>query len=582
MGFMAGFGNAFADSMENRRKEEASKRDDLFKLKFQQLLDNKDKIEARDKEVAKNTKLAKSYIQSTGADPKAIGQVFEWVDAGLDAKTIERNLLTGKFKVKEAASNDQMKAAGLDPSAPQEATEPTAAAPRNTELLGNNPKNPATKFRLPNIFEDRSVRRDRITNDRLAEVTGQDPEQIQATLNGQGGMDTPDASGVEFQAAPPPMSKVEGPQDIIDAQIALDEANRSGDPAQMQMAQDRYDSVKAGAITQSRLKAKENGIMSGQGFRARIVGPDGKQSVETLKETPDGRYAVFKPGGAGEPVYVTEDQMMPLAPEEVKALMQIGVDDTAVRDYQDKTAIAQSVIRDFNDSRKLIMSDKRLLAPAVSGAAQVAQRVGVELNAIVDTIKQGNFQEGLGSLNNLEAEYQQILGKGVDDLASKAALLKVKQIKMAYNMAALYGQSGRGASNFDIEKFEQMVAVGSDVDKFTKNMSDNITGAIANLRTQGQNLNQFNNDLNGFEAAFGWRPMEITADIDQLLESDPSVKEGWDILRQAQATTIDNPPPAEGDNTSEDNLPVMNSPEEARQLPPGTRFKTPDGRIKIR
>lgn len=274
--------------------------------------------------------------------------------------------------------------------------------------------------------------------------------------------------------------------------------------------------------------------------------------------------------------------MMPLAPEEVKALMQIGVDDTAVRDYQDKTAIAQSVIRDFNDSRKLIMSDKRLLAPAVSGAAQVAQRVGVELNAIVDTIKQGNFQEGLGSLNNLEAEYQQILGKGVDDLASKAALLKVKQIKMAYNMAALYGQSGRGASNFDIEKFEQMVAVGSDVDKFTKNMSDNITGAIANLRTQGQNLNQFNNDLNGFEAAFGWRPMEITADIDQLLESDPSVKEGWDILRQAQATTIDNPPPAEGDNTSEDNLPVMNSPEEARQLPPGTRFKTPDGRIKIR
>ncbi len=582
MGFMAGFGNAFADSMENRRKEEASKRDDLFKLKFQQLLDNKDKIEARDKEVAKNTKLAKSYIQSTGADPKAIGQVFEWVDAGLDAETIKRNLLTGKFKVKESASNDQMKSAGLDPSAPQEATEPTAAAPRNTELLGNNPKNPATKFRLPNIFEDRSVRRDRITNNRLAEVTGQDPEQIQATLNGQGGISAPDASGVEFQAAPPPMSKVEGPQDIIDAQIALDEANRSGDPAQMQMAQDRYNSVKAGAITQSRLKAKENGIMSGQGFRARIVGPDGKQSVETLKETPDGRYAVFKPGGAGEPVYVTEDQMMPLASEEVKALMQIGVDDTAVRDYQDKTAIAQSVIRDFNDSRKLIMSDKRLLAPAVSGAAQVAQRVGVELNAIVDTIKQGNFQEGLGSLNNLEAEYQQILGKGVDDLASKAALLKVKQIKMAYNMAALYGQSGRGASNFDIEKFEQMVAVGSDVDKFTKNMSDNITGAIANLRTQGQNLNQFNNDLNGFEAAFGWRPMEITADIDQLLESDPSVKEGWDILRQAQATTIDNPPPAEGDNTSEDNLPVMNSPEEARQLPPGTRFKTPDGRIKIR
>jgi len=92
MGFMAGFGNAFADSMENRRKEEASKRDDLFKLKFQQLLDNKDKIEARDKEVAKNTKLAKSYIQSTGADPKAIGQVFEWVDAGLDKDTIERNL----------------------------------------------------------------------------------------------------------------------------------------------------------------------------------------------------------------------------------------------------------------------------------------------------------------------------------------------------------------------------------------------------------------------------------------------------------------------------------------------------------
>jgi len=528
MGFMAGFGNAFADSMENRRKEEASKRDDLFKLKFQQLLDNKDKIEARDKEVAKNTKLAKSYIQSTGADPKAIGQVFEWVDAGLDKDTIERNLLTGKFKIKESASNDQMKSAGLDPSAPQEA-DPRAAAPRNTELLGNNPKNPATKFRLPNIFEDRGARRDRITNNRLAEVTGQDPEQIQATLSGQGGMEAPDASGVEFQAAPPqqepdPIST--GKESAVELATAAQEYQN--DPSESNKK--RFETAKLRDNAIKGQIAWEQATQNGGNFSNTVVSIDPQTKVGVVQlgtQTANGWVDM-----TGQPILNARQ----LNEIEQKELFNLGSGQTEVPKFIEAVSDVSSLTRNFKLSDDLVQSDPRILTGAVSGGAKFLQRISTEVGAIQRTLDaDGNFTDATKkAVDENVNRYQEMLGSDVTNLALKSKLFDALQIQIAYSLARMEGQTGTGSSNKDIDRFMSMIDGAGDPETYRQTMANQIIGRVSELEQKGALINEWNAKANSFKGATGWYPNTgvVPADIRTELgnSKDPLVKGGLETL----------------------------------------------------
>lgn len=53
-------------------------------------------------------------------------------------------------------------------------------------------------------------------------------------------------------------------------------------------------------------------------------------------------------------------------------------------------------------------------------------------------------------------------------------------------------------------------------------------------------------------------------------------------LRGAPTYRDLNPPPPRLGGGGRENLPTINTPDEAMKLPPGTKFRTPDGRIKVR
>lgn len=153
MGFMAGFGPAFAKGMERNQELRENRRDDAFKFAFSEYSKNNDKINEAKKADAQAARKAKAL---SATKPEATPLVMEWVKAGLDDATIEKRLKTGTFSAPGAQKADtvaadpakaptpkpvdkQMQASGMAP-APAAAPLPTQAAPAAGDKMVSGPE----------------------------------------------------------------------------------------------------------------------------------------------------------------------------------------------------------------------------------------------------------------------------------------------------------------------------------------------------------------------------------------------------------------------------------------------------------
>jgi len=525
MGFMAGFGPAFNRSMELRREAENNKKDDLFKMRFAETLDQKEKFEAREREVAKNTKLAKALLQSTGTNPSALPTVFNWIDSGMSPEAIQKNLMTGKITVNEKSPVDQqMQSSGMAPPAAQDAPAASTPEPRNTGLLHTDPKNPATKFKLPGMF-NRTERINRDVDQRLTEATGMSPEQIAGM---KPNYDPMDESGVQFTPAAPeeqpdPISTVK------ESAVSLAKATQAynTDPSEvnkkaLETAQLRDNALK-GAV------AWENAQEQGN-FSNTVVSIDPKTKIGTVQlatQTPDG-YVDMN----GQPV----PNARPLSELEQKELFNLGTGQTEIPKYIEAVADVGSLTRNFKLADDIVQSDPRVLSSLVSGGAKLAQRASTELEAIQQTLDaDGNFTDGTKKAVDENVQmYQEMLGKDVTNLALKTKLFDALQVQMAYSLARLEGQTGTGSSNKDIDRFMSMLDSSGDPDTFRQTMANQIVGRISELEQQGQLINEWNGKAKAFAGATGWMPGAgvVPADVRTELgnSKDPLVRGGLETL----------------------------------------------------
>lgn len=155
MGFMAGFGPAFANSFRDARDRSAKRKDDLFKLTYQEFLSRRSKKEEADKKNSEAIRYAKSLIQGREDIPEeAWSVVAQWKLNGLSDAQIEDNLERGEWTVnsnlkpKLPTMAESMGLAGIGSVGGRSAMEAYLDAMIGVESAGKadakNPKSTAT------------------------------------------------------------------------------------------------------------------------------------------------------------------------------------------------------------------------------------------------------------------------------------------------------------------------------------------------------------------------------------------------------------------------------------------------------
>lgn len=117
MGFMAGFGPAFAEGMKKNNELREQRKDDAFKLTFAEFSRAREKRSEDMKEDQKDIRKAKAFASEK--DPAVWPEVYKWVKAGLSDEEISKRM-QGDF-TKEVE--------GSDPTKPQTSATPPPPAP---------------------------------------------------------------------------------------------------------------------------------------------------------------------------------------------------------------------------------------------------------------------------------------------------------------------------------------------------------------------------------------------------------------------------------------------------------------------
>lgn len=544
MGFMAGFGTAFARQIEIGQEQRNQQKSDAFKLKYADYINRRDYLQELKREDAKAVKKAQALIERTGADPKTIGWVVEQVKGDADEKSIEAALSTGKFDFTQKGGetqatpiDQQMQDSGMAPAeapeAPSAPESPQVAG--STELLHSNPKNPATKVKLSDKLHEaaaameqrRSQRLDEYATNEVAGTAGVSPEEVQGTIAGDVSLPSEQYSseGIKFTPAPP-TPEADPMASPNESAIELEQAKAAYEANPTEQTKARLDAAVIRDRAVVNRMALEKGMETGTGMVVMIdpvtkVGTTYAAQVNDQGEYIDDQGNVLK--GA-----------KPLSPAAQEALLKINSNSSEVPKYLEKTASVTSMLSDFKDANDVVNSDPRILAKGLSGVAQIYSRVANEAKAIAETMAKNGFESGEKAVEDMVNNYGLQVRSDPKNLAAKASLFQALNIKMAYTLSRLEGQTSSGQSNKDVDRFMSMLSEAGDPEAFRNKMSNMIMAQVNELQQQGELLGKYNNDLLTFKSAFGWTLGDTVPNPKEVIEgsTNPKVTGGYDIVKK--------------------------------------------------
>ena len=314
-------------------------------------------------------------------------------------------------------------------------------------------------------------------------------------------------------------------------------------------------------------------IMAGsETFVVKFLDEAGELQVTTAKLTEDGRYVDLN-----NPTATIE-------PADGEAVVNL---DLQTDMYDDVIKINQSVIRPLREQRVAMLTtlqsakklddlanpqaggDPTILTTVGGQILPFMKRTGIEVATIVDLYNQQGY-----SRNQIEAAIdtrvsQYLADSRLGDTARKAALFQAEKIKLAFSFAASsLGQSNTGLSNKDFDNALRIIDQGSDY----KTFSDNIRSQTQAVVDKTQNM------ISDFKEDDSVRLLQSVDQSGQLFTGystdavDYATKRGMGDAVQWLSGQVEDP------NT----IPAPTSREEYDALPAGTKYKAPDGTIKIK
>jgi len=285
-----------------------------------------------------------------------------------------------------------------------------------------------------------------------------------------------------------------------------------------------------------------------------------------------------------------------------------------VKDYRDREIQTASALGDISDMAKLVdQTEGAVLADGTSAFAQVLTgfaanvRAGVGLFSNDSPVGQqagqireqalagadiGSViaaQEGLvGSLQQqLEEEMKTNVGVNIEKLSTARTLLEQKTQLLAYKLAAMSGQTGRDVAVAEQQMFAQLAQGGNTPDKFKQNMAVLMNSKIAELQHRHDNLRN-HPALIGYETAtkrpYAGLEKIIGPNVMDKLKADPRAAEALGILEGYNNVNLNDkpapgvtPPPQDTGQVQ-----TVSSQEQYNSLPPGTRYRAPDGTVRTK
>lgn len=601
MGFMAGFGPAFAKSFGDARERSDRKADDLFKIKYERAIKRQDEISAYEKEQSKITRAAEALLERSGKPKELLPWVKKQVQAGMGADTIASDLEKGKFDFKPAGANppsaapvvdapfppapvdDQMSATGMSPA-------PTAAAPVPQEeqyqpsgldgLFGGR----VGKMRK----EMHSLRPKTATQKadaRLAEALGQTPEETNAMMTQPYETET-DASGITF-TPPDPVAEPDPINDVTTAKIELDAARESTDQKRIAIAERRYKSILAGKEIEAEFEARKTGAVV-PGSPALLISPDGKIMGDVrVSRNKEGILVDL----AGNPVEENGQTVIPMSEDEINARTNLAKDTKETREtWIKKSTNIKSAIRTYATMTDIVETGgEEVLAPMTASISESLGRWAVDANAAIREVQKavgskGELPEfGFDALRSAETE---LMNGDMTDLGTQKSLMDVQRAMFAYYLAASVDQDGRNLAEPERKIFLEMASGGVTIDRFHQGMADILLPQIKNLDEEKKKLLDENAGVKTFEEIHGYIPDAVkTTSVaeDLAVSEDPAMKKARENLKQFERTYEISPDVERPSKNQTTNKPVqIDSKEQRDALPPGTVYTRtmPDGSIK--
>lgn len=487
MGFMAGFGSAFAQSFQQNEQNIAQHKEDAFRLQYQDYISQRDYRQKVDLENKKNLKMARSLVASAGAPAEAVSYVYDQLSGGMSPEYMQKYLSENQAVVTPNTNTTQpgegATASDAQPADPRDNLTQNAAKSVDSQMQQSGMKAPQDGGIFGKVREGLHAAfgnsRSKDNSEEIAQLSGGTAEDVKNTLSGKGGVvpgqpvdGQPDVQikwtpkGQTFEALR------DKANNLGDAQALAVWAENNGTPEQKQYANDlleRYKQLKSHEIAQNAYaldpsKAPQRGMIrkkDGTGYEDKFVTAD--------YSTGDPLNPIWRDENGKE---VDPKTVAPVGQNQEKDIAAVADEQSeAMKPYEQAVTDQKNYIRTAADYIKLLKGpDGKYNGQTIDIAGNVQQfadrwrRAGINLADVV--MPKGNIDDAAGAMAELDSVEKNLRkqldsGKIIDRVqanAMKASLIDIQGTKLAYMLAAAANGSTKGISNADFNHFKDIVS----------------------------------------------------------------------------------------------------------------------------
>lgn len=549
MSFMQGFGEAFSrgfeaqtDRIATKKRDDAAREDDLFKMKFQVALQNKATYDSQKREDAKVASHARRLAGENGLDVKATPYIAQMIADGMSEKEINDRLKNGKFDFSHVKPLAEVKPA-IDTQTETALGQamPTDSSQNQTGKVGS--ERPGF---LKTLFGNGTgpVAPEQTIDQRVASTLGVPEKELYQSVP----TDSPQAGAGDISFTPAPAERpmgnsLETYQTFLRAKQAL--VQNPNDPAakaEYEAAQVDYNAARQLDSDQARNKAlaeSGNGDLLTTGRSYKVRDPETGKLIETKKVFQDPEV----PMNEG----FVDDKGNKITPQELQSMDEIDTNEIKQRDdirhnmstnkfYADYKASAgsfQEMGHSFAVMDDLVKSDDTLLKQMATGtisyvdstienAGALAEQFGSALQTLGSGKKLSAAEESYvdGAKEQAESIVQKWRGTQPAKVADKAMLFKAQQLLAGYQLGVVMGQEGRNVTEGERKAFMDAVVAGRDLSTFRQNTKLIMSGLGKTIDRKANDVMSLP-EIKGFYGEHGYLPIEEIGGWQDLTKDDP-------------------------------------------------------------
>lgn len=623
MGFMQGFGSAFANTFSNTVSQAQQEKHDVFRMTYADYLDRSKEQEKYKREDSLAIRKAQEYEKMYDLPSGAWTQIYSWVKSGEDSSDIQKWIQKGQWIPQEEQGGPQAPQGpegpqGVDRQMQQAGMAPQSSLPqaqqaqqsRQTQVAPEAPADKMAAFGglLGNLSQKgksggKEAARRNQAMDRIARTTGQSRQQVDQVFAGYQEPTLPQA-GVQFRMPEPEPEK----DTFTDPRAAFIELAQAKTAAQTnpnertieryRQAEERVGALRDLMLFEAETEAKAKGLSPG-GTLAGVWQNGEYKHHARVKENPDGSYSDMITGETVEGQVVPVDKTENEARDTLwKSAEKPLADIRAKADNAKASVISASLMADMVKS-----TEGEVLKPVTSGVFQWADRNIRDAATFAEKVNRAFSDTKEGSEVKVDGEapsYERLIQtqewlKTMDpnDLGTRKALFETQKAIMAYRIGMAMGQEGRGLAETERKMFMEMASSGVGVDQFYQGMSNLLVPMAISVDDESNSF--LSSASQRFKDDYGYVPnfMRQESLIDSL-SNDPNTASMWNEIYSMSRVgqPVERPTyetglgPAVGLGANpdvpqaQDEIPTVATKEEAMQLPSGTVFRSPDGKIR--